>query len=81
MITNNSLPAALPDGGIFLQVIVDTEEEFDWSKPFDRGKVGVGSIAAQERAQALFAPYGLRPTYVIDYPVANTTAAAASLIS
>src|SRR5262249_48965635 len=44
----------------------------DWSAPFDRSSVAVTAIEAQHLAQALYAPYGLRPTYVIDFPVAST---------
>ncbi|WP_201153347.1 polysaccharide deacetylase family protein [Rhodothalassium salexigens] len=62
-----------------LCVVIDTEEEFDWSAPFDRASRGVTNIAHQDRAQALFARYGITPTYVIDHPVAATADAAATL--
>ena len=71
--------APLPAGPPLLQVVVDTEEEFDWDRPFDRRNVGVTAIGAQATAQALFSPYGLRPTYVIDYPVATTPSSIAVL--
>jgi hypothetical protein len=70
---------SLPAGPPLLQVVVDTEEEFDWGRPFDRRNVGVTAIAAQTTAQALFAPCRLRPTYVVDYPVATTPSAIAVL--
>jgi glycosyltransferase involved in cell wall biosynthesis len=54
-----------------LYVIVDTEEEFDWNGPLDRKLTSVRSMAAQERAQAIFDSYGLRPIYVLDYAVAS----------
>lgn len=57
-------------------VIIDTEEEFDWSKPHARANTAVESIAAQPKAQAIFDRYGLVPTYVIDYPVATSALAA-----
>ncbi len=69
----------LPPGPPLLQVVVDTEEEFDWGKPFDRGSVGVTAMQAQGRAQTLFDAVGLRPTYVIDYPVATSPDAVAVL--
>ena len=69
----------LPDGPPLLQVVVDTEEEFDWDRPFDRGNVSVTAIGAQPIAQALFAQYRLRPTYVVDYPVATTPSSIAVL--
>lgn len=79
MITDGGRLAQLPDGAPLLQVVVDTEEEFDWARPFDRGNVGVTSIEAQNLAQALYAPYGLRPTYVVDFPVARNESAAGIL--
>jgi hypothetical protein len=54
-----------------LQIIIDTEEEFDWSKPFSRKTDGVTNIAHQEAAQRIFDRYGVKPTYVVDYPVAS----------
>ncbi len=54
-----------------LLVVVDTEEEFDWTAPFSRTATSVQAMKAQETAQRLFEPYGIRPTYVIDYPVAS----------
>ncbi|WP_431281323.1 polysaccharide deacetylase family protein [Humitalea sp. 24SJ18S-53] len=63
--------AELPGRRPFLQVVVDTEEEFDWSKPFRRDRVSVGSMQAQWRTQEIFDAYQLRPTYVIDHPVAT----------
>lgn len=54
-----------------LVVIIDTEEEFDWSKPHARGNTSVETISAQVRAQEIFARHDVVPTYVIDYPVAS----------
>jgi hypothetical protein len=54
-----------------LLVVVDTEEEFDWSAPFSRDATATTAIEAQERAHAVLDPFGIRPTYVIDYPVAT----------
>jgi len=59
-----------------LLVVVDTEEEFDWGQPLARENTAVTSIRAQDPAQEIFAKYGLVPTYVIDYPVANSDAGA-----
>ncbi|MFQ5773782.1 MAG: polysaccharide deacetylase family protein [Kiloniellaceae bacterium] len=53
-----------------LVVVVDTEEEFDWSRPLSRENTSVTSLDAQRRAQEIFARYGVVPTYVVDYPVA-----------
>ena len=55
-----------------LAVIVDTEEEFDWSAPFSRSAVGVTSIPSQTHMQAVFRRHGIVPTYVMDWPVVAT---------
>jgi GT2 family glycosyltransferase len=52
-------------------VVVDTEAEFDWKKPFARDLTNVDSVAMQESAQAVFDRFGLRPIYLVDYPVAS----------
>lgn len=67
-------PARLPQGHPpVLTVVVDTEEEFDWSAPFNRHSVGVTSIAAQPLAhERVFDRHGVVPTYVVDWPVATT---------
>jgi hypothetical protein len=62
-----------------LFVIVDTEETFDWSAPFARENVDVQAIAEVGRLQRVLLPYGVKPTYVVDYPVASTPSSAATL--
>lgn len=62
-----------------LLVVIDTEEEFDWNAPFDRGQTGVTNIGFQHLAQRAFAAVGIKPTYAIDYPVATAPAAIAVL--
>ena len=59
-----------------LFVVVDTEEEFDWDAPFARENTSVTAIAEVGRLQAVLEPHGLKPTYVVDYPVASTPASA-----
>lgn len=54
-----------------LLIVVDTEEEFDWSAPFSRNSVSVRSIPAQARAHEIFNRFGVAPTYMIDHPVAT----------
>ena len=67
------------DGRPVLVVVVDTEEEFDWSAPFDPARTSVANIAEQGRAQAVFDAHGVVPTYVVDYPVATDPTASALL--
>ena len=54
-----------------LLVVIHTEEEFDWGKPFDSNATGVRHMAHIHRAQELFSQHGVRPTYVVDYPIAD----------
>src|SRR5579864_247576 len=58
-----------------LFVVVDTEEEFDWSKPHSRGETCVSHVRQLGRAQRIFEKYAVRPTYVVDYPIASQSAA------
>lgn len=62
-----------------LVVVIDTEEEFDWNAPFDPASTSVANIDLQPLAQEIFDRHGVVPTYVVDYPVASTPAAAAVL--
>jgi hypothetical protein len=54
-----------------LFVVVDTEAEFDWAKPFARELTSVSAMDDIGRGQAVFDAYGLRPIYVVDYPIAT----------
>ena len=54
-----------------LLVIVDAEEEFDWTKPFSATSRSVTTMKRQLLAHNLFSRNGLVPTYTVDYVVAN----------
>ena len=54
-----------------LFVIVDTEEEFNWRAPFDRGNTSVTAMSKIDRLQSILNRHRIRPTYVIDYPVSH----------
>jgi hypothetical protein len=71
-----SLPASL--GRRFL-VFVDTEEEFDWSAPLRRDQISTRAIAALPEAHRRLSGFGIRPTYLIDYPIADSPQAIAVL--
>jgi hypothetical protein len=61
-------PATAP----ILSVVIHTEEEFDWSQPgFDRNATGVTHMRHIDRVQDLFDAYGIVPTYVVDYAIAD----------
>jgi len=57
-----------------LLVVVDTEQEFDWRAGPDPKATGVSAMAGLEAAQSICHDYGLRPCYVIDYPIASQRA-------
>jgi hypothetical protein len=54
-----------------LLIVVDTEEEFDWTRPFSRDSTATASVPAQARAHEIYDRLGVVPTYVVDYPVAT----------
>ena len=59
-----------------LFLVVDTEEEFDWNARFSRQATRVTCIREVARLQAVTARYGVKPTYVIDYPIVTNPVAA-----
>lgn len=63
--------ASVPEGPPRLFVTIDTEEEFDWDAPYSRGNTAVTAMRYVQRGQQIFDRFGLKPTYVIDYPVAS----------
>ena len=54
-----------------LTVVIDTEEEFDWHSDHSRESTSVSSMANIGRVQDIFDDCGVRPCYVMDYPVAT----------
>jgi lipopolysaccharide biosynthesis glycosyltransferase len=62
-----------------LLLVVDTEEAFDWSAPFSSEHHSVSAIKQLHLCQSLFERFAIRPTYVIDYPIASTASAAREL--
>jgi phosphatidylinositol alpha-1,6-mannosyltransferase len=72
-------PIAPYHGRPLLAVVVDAEEEFEWSEPLAPQPRGTGSIGAQRVAHALFAHYGIKPTYLLTYPLASEASAVAVL--
>lgn len=57
-------------GGPRFLVTIDTEEEFDWSRPFSRDATSVSHLVAVPRFQAICEAHGVVPLYLADYPVA-----------
>jgi len=54
-----------------LIVVIDTEEEFDWSQPVDRANTSVAHMEWISRCQDIFNEYQIKPCYVIDYPIVS----------
>ena len=52
-------------------LIIDAEEDFDWNAPFSSQNRSIDSIEHQYQAQEIFDRYGVRPTYLVDHPVAS----------
>jgi hypothetical protein len=52
-----------------LLVVIDTEEEFDWSKPHSRTSVGVAALQEIYKVQDIFNAKAVIPCYVMDYPI------------
>ena len=75
------VPAQLAPGQRpVLLVIVDTEGEFAWDQPFNRNAIGTTSIASQPLMHGrVFDKFGIVPTYMVDWPVATTPSAVATL--
>jgi hypothetical protein len=60
----------LPDlGGPRFVVTVDTEEEFDWNKPFARAGFGTAHLKSLPRFQQLCDQFGIQPCYLVDLPI------------
>jgi hypothetical protein len=57
-------------------VFVDAEEEFDWGQPRSRDSTATSAIAYLPEFQRLMDAHGIRPSYLIDYPVADNPASA-----
>lgn len=71
MLSPHSLIKLPRDAAPKLIVVIDTEEEFDWSSPVDRNETRVTAMDHVGRVQDIFDLYGIKPCYVIDYPVAS----------
>jgi len=62
-----------------LLVVVDTEEQFDWSAPFDRRETGVSHMRSIGRFQDICDNAGVKPVYVVDHPIATQPESAGPL--
>ncbi len=62
-----------------LAAVIDTESEFLWSAGVVADEGSVHSIEQLNRAQIIFERYGLRPCYVVDFPVVSNPQSAATI--
>jgi hypothetical protein len=60
-------------------ITVDTEEEFDWDVPLDRERHSLVTIPALRKFQTFCEGLGVVPVYLIDYPIAQSAAAAEAI--
>src|SRR3990167_9077870 len=71
---------AFPESfGTRFMLVIDTEEEFDWNAPFSRDSRSVTISSAMGQAQLYFTSAGVRPLWVVDYPVIDDPRASALL--
>lgn len=64
---------------VLFLLTVDTEEEFDWNGEFPQENCAVSNIERIPALHGLCESLGIRPTYLVDYPVAANPASAATL--
>jgi len=55
----------------YLVVVIDTEEDFDWSQDFDRKNTNVHSVEFIKRGQQVFDDFNIKPVYVVDYAIVS----------
>lgn len=64
------------DFGQRFLVTIDAEEEFDWSKPFERTGHGLSHVPRLAKFQQFCEGFGVAPLWLIDHPVASDPRAA-----
>ena len=67
----HSLARFASDFGQRVILTVDTEEEFDWNKPFTRDQHGLKHVSAIPRFQTFCEAVGAHPVYLVDWPITN----------
>jgi hypothetical protein len=60
-----------PEAPPIVLTVLSTEEEFDWSLPFDPHAQSVLAARHIDRAQAVFDEHGVRPAYLVTHPIAT----------
>ena len=57
-------------------VTVDTEEEFDWTRPLSREEHGIAHVPRLAKFQQFCETEGIVPVYLVDWPIAQSHEAA-----
>src|SRR3546814_6880010 len=57
-------------------VTIDTEEDFDWDAPFARTGYRLASVPALAECQGYFERAGVKPIYLVDWPIVTDDRAA-----
>jgi hypothetical protein len=65
-----------PGTGQRFLLTIDTEEEFDWTKPFGRSTHRIDTIPRLRKFQQFCEGYGICPIYLVDFPIASSPTAA-----
>ncbi|MBO9517091.1 MAG: polysaccharide deacetylase family protein [Porphyrobacter sp.] len=65
-----------PAFGCRFLLTVDTEEEFDWTRPITRDQHGLDHVPEIARFQQFCEAEGVVPVYLIDWPIAQSPLAA-----
>lgn len=68
-----------PGFGSRFAIFADAEEEFDWSRPVSRDARRTTAIAALPAVNRRFIERGVVPTYLVDHPVVDSPASAATI--
>ena len=53
-------------------VTIDTEEEFDWTRPLAASGHGLDTVNRLRKFQQFCEGYGIVPIYLVDYPIATS---------
>lgn len=64
---------------ILFVLSIDTEEEWDWTGPFPQKNFSVENVAKLPAFQEMCNEIGIKPTYFVDYAVADNTTSAQTL--
>ncbi|HEY0446422.1 MAG TPA: polysaccharide deacetylase family protein [Allosphingosinicella sp.] len=70
----------LPESfGRRFSIFVDTEEEFDWSKPYSRQERSTSALESLPVIHRRLRSYGVQPVYLVDHPIATDPRCVATL--